>query len=341
MKKWITSIIEAASVDAVSKARKDVVEIAKSVGYEPTYIFRYLDGNESLEALHSRIDGITAAMHRGDLLVYQYPCYNSERFEKEFIHRMKLRGIHVVLLIHDTEILRGNKGEVEKAIFSEVDLLITHGEKMSEGLREYGVQTPMISKELFDYLNETEGLSKSEQVEKKVIMAGNLRKSVFLKEWPHMTPIEAYGRFGNLELDAAISYRGEFQQRELLQVITKDGIGLVWDSKIEGGGDYQRYTRYNAPHKLSLYLSLGNPIVVWDQSAAAEIVRKYNLGFAIASLDELDHVLAEVTDEELHQMKKNALRLSDALNEGFFTKKAFLDSEAFILFHGIETHESV
>ncbi|MHC5228628.1 sugar transferase [Enterococcus sp. LJL99] len=336
MNKWITSIIEAPSVDAVSKARKDIVEIATSVGYQPTYIFRYIDENETLDALHSRIDGITAALYRGDILIYQYPCYNSDRFEKEFIHRMKLRGIHVAILIHDTELLRGNSGEIERAIFSEADVLITHGDKMTTALQKLGISTPMISKELFDYILNEEINDTSEEVEKKLIIAGNLRKSIFLENWSSQIPLQAFGRIGQLTLDASIDYRGEFHQSDLLRIIPREGIGLAWDSKIIGGGDYQQYTRYNAPHKLSLYLALGIPIIVWNQSAAADIVNKYALGFTISSLEEIDNVIENTSDEQFLRMKKNVAQFSRILSEGFYTRQALLAVEKFIFFNEIE-----
>ncbi|EQC81107.1 Glycosyltransferase [Enterococcus sp. HSIEG1] len=111
----------------------------------------------------------------------------------------------------------------------------------------------------------------------------------------------------------------------------KNGFGLAWDDKLPAGGDYQQYTKYNAPHKISLYLSLGIPVIVWQQAAIAEMVQKLGLGIVIAGIEEIDHKLGELTDEEMLRMKNNVLSFSCLLRSGIFTRTALVDSEVKIL----------
>ncbi|MBO6462045.1 hypothetical protein EY648_15300, partial [Enterococcus faecalis] len=90
-------------------------------------------------------------------------------------------------------------------------------------------------------------------------------------------------------------------------------------------------TKYNAPHKISLYLSLGIPVIVWQQAAIAEMVQKLGLGIVIAGIEEIDHKLGELTDEEMLRMKNNVLSFSCLLRSGIFTRTALVDSEVKIL----------
>lgn len=338
MKKWMTSIVEAASVDAVSKSRVDVSNIGDACDYRRLYIYRYLDPTESEDALTSRIDGITAAVSPGDIVVYQYPCYNERRFEERFIQRMKQRGIHVVILIHDSEALRNGMDRAEVEMFNQADSLITHGPKMEERLRKLGVQTTMVSKLLFDYPLEGRHADVADTLERKLVFAGNLSKSIFLQEWSQATPLQAFGRIRQVQLSPKVEYMGEHQQEDLIKVLPKDSFGIAWDTNLDGGGAYQEYTRYNAPHKVSLYLTLGMPVIVWDQSAAADVVRKYNLGFAISSLAEVDQLMNSFTDEGLLKLKENVNRFSKVLRSGLFTRDALLEAEKQILLGQVEVN---
>lgn len=341
MKKWLTHIIEASSVDAVSKSRSDITAIGDKTDHKPLYIYRYVDPNESEEALNSRIDGITAAVSQGDLVIYQYPSYNGGNFELAFIRRMKLRGIRVAILVHDSELLRGSGYNDEKELFCMVDALIVHGKEMEDKLREFGVHTLMVQKSLFDYLVDGPYAKLSDELARKIVFAGNIRKSTFLGEWIPKTNLIAFGRKGEMVLSEKVEYGGEFQQEDLIRVMPKDCFGIAWDNNLDQGGAYQDYTRYNAPHKVSLYLSLGLPVFVWKESSAATIVQKYQLGFAIDSLSEIDGILDNMSDEELRALKRNVNNFSRVLRQGLFTRNAFLEIETKLIFQEVNiNHEN-
>lgn len=332
MKKWLTQIIEGASVDAVSKSRGDVCEIGKSVDYNPLYIYRYQDPKETKDALNSRIDGITAAVKPGDIVIYQYPNYNGGLFEETFIHRMKMRRASVAILVHDSELIRGSSYNDEKKLFNMADALIVHNERMEEQLKSFGITTPMIYKELFDYLVPESVGAPVNTLNKKIIFAGNVEKSLYLREWNARTPILVYGRKGEVQLSEQIDYQGEYLQDELLRVIPKDGFGLAWDDDIKDGGFYGRYTKYNAPHKVSLYLALGMPVIVWEESAAALMVKKYGLGYTLPSIDGVDELMASIDGQELISVKNRVIKFSKVLREGMFTKNAINQFENDVLF---------
>ena len=279
LNKWVTYIVEGQSVDSVSKARGDVATVAESIGYNKLYIYRYFDEREDERALTARIDGITAGVAKGDLIVYQYPSYNQFQFEQTFVDRVKQRGARLVLLIHDSELLRDNSS---------------------------------------------------------LVFAGNLQKSVFLKDWRYQTGIDAFGLKGDIPLGETVNYKGVYSQPELLRRIPKDRFGIAWDNDLFQGGNYQEYTKYNSPHKVSLYLALGLPVIVWQDSAIADFVVKYRLGFAISSLSEIDPLMASIEEDELKQLKQRVNRFGCLLREGLFTKQVLIQVEHDILLKEME-----
>lgn len=81
------------------------------------------------------------------------------------------------------------------------------------------------------------------------------------------------------------------------------------------------------PHKVALYLSLGIPLIVWEESATAVLVNKYGLGFTITSLDEIDTLLQNTSDEALVELKKRVNEFSYFIREGSFTRRAIRELE--------------
>ncbi|MEE1187860.1 MAG: hypothetical protein UHM52_02605, partial [Acutalibacteraceae bacterium] len=101
-------------------------------------------------------------------------------------------------------------------------------------------------------------------------------------------------------------------------------FGLVWDgTSIETcSGNFGNYLRLNDPHKLSLYLTAGIPVVVWEEAAVAVFVRKEHVGVAVASLTELKDKLAALTANDYEEMRQNALRISRLTRSGHYLTTA-------------------
>ena len=55
------------------------------------------------------------------------------------------------------------------------------------------------------------------------------------------------------------------------------------------------YLQYNAPHKMSLYIRCGLPIIVWEKAGLAPFVKKNNVGICISSLTELEDILPKIS----------------------------------------------
>ena len=94
--------------------------------------------------------------------------------------------------------------------------------------------------------------------------------------------------------------------------------GLVWDgiSVNRCEGEFGDYLRYNAPHKLSLYIAAGIPIIIWKESGLAEYVIKKNLGVAIGSIADIKNAINKISEEEYKKMLTNIRNESQEIRSG-------------------------
>ena len=58
------------------------------------------------------------------------------------------------------------------------------------------------------------------------------------------------------------------------------------------------------------------PVIVWKKSAIADIVRKYNIGYEISNLYEINNL----DYSDYYEKKKNIKSLNDKVRNGEFTK---------------------
>ena len=124
-----------------------------------------------------------------------------------------------------------------------------------------------------------------------------------------------------------IEYHGSFPVEKIPDQL-KAGFGLVWDGDSIDGckGLSGQYLRYNNPHKLSLYLSSGMPVVIWSGAAEAEFVRKNKVGICVESLFELDNIFAHMTQQDFEEMENNTKRLSCKLKKGDYARRALKEA---------------
>ena len=114
-----------------------------------------------------------------------------------------------------------------------------------------------------------------------------------------------------------ITYGGAFQADDLIDHIS-GSYGLLWDgpSPDTCAGPYGSYMRVNTPHRISLFLACGIPVIVWDQSAMAPLVLEEGLGFAVSSLGEIPAKRMEISAEQYSEMAKKAWLTGARLRRG-------------------------
>ena len=180
--------------------------------------------------------------------------------------------------------------------------------------------------ELFDYLCNSNIVERKSELDKefKVIYAGNLieTKSPFIYQINQNKinfTIDLYGKGVEKNISDKISYKGAFSPDELPSKLEGD-LGLVWDGNFDESDENQKmknYTKYNNPHKLSCYIAAGIPVIVWRKAAIADLVDKYNIGYKISNIYDINNLDLSDYDKKL----KNVRELSKKVRTGYFTTR--------------------
>ena len=235
-----------------------------------------------------------------------------------------------VLWIHDVGALRnqGDARAIQKEIhlFNQFDTVVAHNPAMIRWLKENGCRSRLLNLQIFDYLTDCP-LGAADPAEKRrVHFAGNLsrEKSGFLyTSLRGLNSLEICLYGGGYDGQAeGLHYMGSFPPEELPGKL-KGGFGLVWDgTSIETcDGNTGNYLRYNDPHKTSLYLAAGIPVILWSQAAMAPFIRDNGLGITVDSLVDLDKAIDGVSDEAYRQMLANCAAAAGRLRSGWYARQ--------------------
>lgn len=329
MENYLLTIYDETEYNAGPKAKRDAAEIlTKSKNFKK--IDFYFDLNNSIISKLKKLKYLNVDIPKGlkDVksgnLFIQYPIYSSVISQK--ITNVIPKNVKVYYLIHDLESLRlfkdseGFKRE-EIQRLNEADGIISHNPKMTKWLKENGVTTKIVDLEIFDYLSEN--MAPNNKYDKSVCYAGNLAKSEFLKVIPRELKLGVYGPNPAQDFPENIEYKGVYKPDELPKYLVEN-FGLVWDGKQNDkcDGIYGEYMKYNNPHKVSLYLSSGIPVIIWKKAALADFIEKNNVGLVIESLDQINEKLNSISESEFLELKQNTVDLSQKLKSGFYLNRA-------------------
>ncbi|MBS9335365.1 sugar transferase [Fructobacillus sp. M1-13] len=319
---YITHTIEPWMPEGALKAKADVATIAMNNGWTRLPIERYNDVRFSDIDRQKKIATFLSDVRPGDTIVHQFPTYMSEDFEKSFQQKIKEKGAHYVLFIHDFEPLRVSRENAwEWSLAEQAGLIVAHSQKMITALRQHGVSTAAITLDLFDYLGK--GPTSFPAFSKSINYAGTWQKAPWLKNYQGPA-LKLFGsrpkRWKEVTLPDSVDWVGSFSPEDI-PLVLKSGFGLLWDSDYEDKL-FQSYTKVNAPHKASLYLKAGLPLIVWSKSGLADLVRTEQIGFTIDKLTDLNEKLAALTKSDYETYQKNLLVLRERIDNGFYTSTA-------------------
>ena len=320
------------------KARVDADAILQKNGYIPidiNFVGRR-SGNVRSIFQHAEIASLFKEKLRflrpDDTLVIQFPPINHSIFFKGVVRALVMRGVTVTALIHDLETIRlSNSDDLpvatrfrlkreEVSVLALFSRLIVHNDSMRRYLsKTLGIPSVrMRVLGIFDYLTDAPLCKPSDSV----TVAGNLsmQKAGYVYYLPDGVDFLLYGpSYEGIPLKN-VTYRGSFAPNKLPYVL-EGGFGLVWDgdSPDTCTGVFGNYLRYNAPHKTSLYLALGIPVIIWDKAALADFVIKNNCGIAVSSLDLIP---SAIKTADVPQLRAGAVEISKKLRSGYFLSSA-------------------
>ena len=188
----------------------------------------------------------------------------------------------------------------------------------------------MVSLEIFDYLieNYDSHLLDERDLNKKspVIIAGALsrHKAGYIYKLPENCQFNLYGiNFEKEKASKNVNYVGAFDPEELIYKL-EGSFGLVWDgdSSDTCTGIYGEYLKINNPHKTSMYLAAGIPVIIWEEAALADFIRENQCGITIKSISEIRKLVDNMSDEYYAMLKNNATKIGEKLRSGYFLESA-------------------
>ncbi|MFQ9018896.1 MAG: hypothetical protein ACLR7G_15805 [[Clostridium] symbiosum] len=320
MKKIQYSIWKKETNSAGGKAKNDAYEILRELDFEASYN----PSDKSFVRIIQQILSMSKLIGN-KVLIIQYPAL------KEFMLKLLLRFINhndiSVALIHDLPSIQGmydGDKKLEIAYLRHFTHLIVHNHHMAEYIKALGYQGRMVSIELFDYLHDVNREVAVSPFSNSISFAGNLKKSSFLMDIGKVRECKfnLYGIKGDLDFNNIknVSYLGCLPSDEIVYNLDGD-YGLIWDGdSIETcSGIYGKYLKYNNPHKLSLYIAAGKPVITWRYAAVADFVISEQIGIVVDSLIELNDMDLL---ENYEKMRENVLKIKARIAKGEYLKTA-------------------
>ena len=340
------------NMHAGSKAPKDVRTILENVGYKTLNVHMELCTSEessedesawrnkrSMEEWLHCVDTVPC----GATMVIQNPFRLENIYREKAILELKRKNVKIVSIVHDIESIRGLNSpgyfvREEEFMMSTSDVVVVQNRKMRDYLEvRWPGKGRIIELKIFDYL--ADGPDTGEKLFNGTInFAGSLefRKSPFLYKLGELADVKIslYGpdfeidRFEGGIIPENISYEGAYPSGKMPEIL-KQGFGLVWegeelDTCDKGTG---RYLTMNSPHKLSLYLASGLPVIIWDKAAMAGFVLENEVGITVSSLYRLRETLDVVTEDAYENYAANAKKIGQKLRNGEYTMNAIKGAE--------------
>ena len=318
---------------AGNKARTDTVHILVDAGYKHIPLFRSKSSKAVI--VFQMFLGIMKTFWlagKGDNVFIQYPYY-PETVNKSLIVLLLfgkiIKQYKISLLVHDSVGLRNNEtGEKilsrEVKLFDRADYIVSHNEQMTQKFKSVGGEKNYYTLGPFDYLYNGELATCEYDREPIICVAGNLSREkcgyLYKIDQIKNCKFNLYGIGYTGVTSKDIAYEGSFPPEELI-VHLHGSFGMVWDGESLDtcSGMYGKYLRFNNPHKFSLYMAAGLPVIVWKQSALAPYVEKFGIGICVNSLYELSEM--HISTEQYHILRSNVLDYRKEIIVGEHLKK--------------------
>lgn len=324
MNNYVLNWHDSAKNTGGSKAKTDVVTFLLKRNFKTIET-----PSNNLGKIWSSITSYSKLKKLNGTLLIQYPSGKPLLRKMWLTSARRCSNLKIIFLIHDLESIRFHndkkhtKSQNEEIKFlNTANGLISLNHKMTALLKERGITIPITDLKVWDYDN-NQPFNDNFDYDGSVCYAGNLIKADYLTKLNINTPLHVFGPNADLKFSKNIIYEGQYSPQELPKQL-RQSFGLVWDgtSPDTCTGTYGQYMRYNDPHKVSLYLSTGIPVIVWKDAAIADFIKKNKVGILIDSLNKLDEVLNGVSSAEFTDMKHNAQRIGLQMRQGFFLNNA-------------------
>jgi glycosyltransferase involved in cell wall biosynthesis len=328
--------------NAGNKATLDCRRILRNSGFEDleiSFVKSLLRLPFNVIKLLANLGRIYLRMKPGSFVLVQYPLQGFNPFFKRYAGLLKKKGCTVCAIVHDLDSIRApydpKKTAKEMDALSAYDGLISHNASMTNRIRKGGYKGFITEIELFDYLSDGhQPREKALNGQPRIAFAGNLGRGSFLQQLFREKPPFKLNLYGSGLNETAIadnndiSWIGSFSPEKIVEKIDAD-YGLIWDGdKTDDiAGLSGKYLEINTPHKTSLYLASGIPVIAPATAAITPFLKANKIGISIKSISEIPEKVTGIGSEEYSEMRKNARAIGKKLKEGHFFTQAVLRLE--------------
>ena len=263
--------------------KQDIVaQAAKKLNCDEVSLFKFDDTYDSDDELHVRMQGITAAVSRDSIVIFQYPSMVSARYDGFVMEHLKnICGAKVAVIVEDLGSriapLDYKQLSDEINLLNKADLLIVQSTEMELYLKENGLKKmPVMYQRVWDY------------------------------------PYDFY--LDEQEIDKKMDKIHDISMRHMLD-IKKAGLALTattdWENK---------YGLMINPFETGFCICACIPMIVPEQTNIAEFVSRYGIGFVMSEDENTDDVLNRISDGDIAQAQEQEKKLAPAVADGMFTK---------------------
>lgn len=263
--------------------KQDIVaQAAKKLNCDEVSLFKFDDTYDSDDELHVRMQGITAAVSRDSIVIFQYPSMVSARYDGFVMEHLKnICGAKVAVIVEDlgSRIATSDYKQLSDEInlFNKADLLIVQSTEMELNLKENGLKKmPVMYQRVWDY------------------------------------PYDFY--LEELEIDKKMDKIHDISMRHMLD-IKKAGLALTATTDRKN-----KYDLMINPFETGFCICACIPMIVPEQTNIAEFVSRYGIGFVMSDGENIDDVLNRISDGDIAQAQEQEKKLAPAVADGMFTK---------------------
>ncbi len=243
------------------------------------------------------------------------------------------KGATTVAFVHDMQGLKSALPNWELVAQECLELqgfthVLSLNPTIAQILQNNGVH-PTASLDLWDYRCAASQPQPFSKQPFRVVFAGNLsaEKSPFISSLGQLNGMEfeLYGSELHREAKLATNthYMGSFEP-DAPPFSGNGRFGLVWDGPAIDTctGNFGAYLAYNTPHKASMYLAKGLPVLIWRGAAVAPLISAHGAGLLIDSLHDVPSLLQALTQEQFAELQRHASALGEKIRSGHFIQTA-------------------
>ena len=259
-----------------------VAQSAKKLDYDEVSLFKFDDTYDSDDELRVRMQGITAAVSRDSIVIFQYPSMVSARYDGFVMEHLKnICGAKVAVIVEDlgSRIAPSDYKQLSDEInlFNKADLLIVQSTEMELYLKENGLKKMSV---------------------------------MYQRVWDY--PYDFY--LDEQEIDKKVEQIHDISMQHMLD-LKKAGLALTATTDREN-----KYGLMINPFETGFCICAGIPVIVPEQTNIADFVSRYGLGFVMSDDETTDDVLNRISDEDIAKAKEQEKKLAPAVADGMFTK---------------------